>query len=108
MNNWFHELSSEDQVHFLVALANELTVTTRFFYGIPDGLTDMDSVRILNEIQHRVTAHARNIISDPLEGQFPMAYGVIDDLPNVSPLAKLIPNAIHHARLVLERNVEIA
>jgi len=65
VTEWFADLSAEDQIRFLLGLAPELTIVARAYY-VPQesGLSDPAAVRAVNEIQHRVTAHARNILSD--------------------------------------------
>jgi len=100
---WFVGLTADEQVRFLTGLAHELTVVARDFY-VPQGtdLTDGTAVRLLNEIQHRVTAHARNILDDPAEGSHPAAYGFLDDVPARSDLLGLVRLAIEHARRRVE------
>jgi hypothetical protein len=60
----FRSLSPVDQVRFLLRLAFRLTVVARDYY-IPQSelLEDPVSVREINELQHRVTAHAFLVLS---------------------------------------------
>ena len=55
----FTALSSQVQTRLLIELARELTLVARNYY-VPGTLelNDPVAVRLINEIQHRVTAHA--------------------------------------------------
>jgi len=61
----FSELSSLDQARFLARLMYELTLEARNFYA-PGGLQqlDLNKLRFLNEIQHRLTRFMEQILID--------------------------------------------
>jgi hypothetical protein len=69
----YSALSKKQMMLFLSALAAELTVRARATY-IPnsDGVENPQRLREFNELQHRVTAHVRDLISDRRE-RFPDA-----------------------------------
>ncbi len=53
----FHDFSCEEQIDFLVQLAHELTILARDAYDVGgNGLVDPPRLRVVNELQHRVTA----------------------------------------------------
>ena len=53
----FHDFSCDEQIDFLVRLAHELTILARDAYEVGgNGLTDPSRLRVVNELQHRVTA----------------------------------------------------
>jgi hypothetical protein len=96
---WFAGLSADERIRFLLDLAYELTVAVRAYY-VPNSLelTDTVPVRWLNEIQHRVTGQARNILDDPDEDTDRIAYGYLDGVPDISGLASHVHYAIERAR----------
>lgn len=61
----FESLSSREQVRFLLRLAWRLTVVARNYY-VPqsDQLADPTAIREINELQHRVTAHALAVLDE--------------------------------------------
>jgi hypothetical protein len=55
--NVFVSYSSEDKKEFLAHLIYDLTVVARDSYAVEDdGLSNPQRVRIINEVQHRVSA----------------------------------------------------
>jgi hypothetical protein len=97
--DWFAGLTADEQVRFLLDLAHELTVAARAYY-VPQvqELTDGAAVRTLNEIQHRVTAHARNILDNPAEGTHRVAYGYLDAVPDHAGLPSHVRYAVESVR----------
>lgn len=61
----FSELSALEQARFLIHFMYELTLEARNFYG-PGGEQPIDAnkLRFVNEIQHRVTRFAEQILID--------------------------------------------
>lgn len=95
---WFVQLDPAEQVRFLLYVAHELTIIARYFY-VPqtDELTDPGAVRYVNEIQHRVAAHALDILADPAAGEHPPAYGCLTDCPPQYRLSGLVDGAVSRA-----------
>lgn len=59
----FRDLSRDEQIRFLVVYANELTIFARLTYEVgTERVLEPTKLRELNEIQHRVTDHARNLL----------------------------------------------
>ena len=98
LQEWFTGLSQTDQVRFLLLVAHELTVVARHFY-VPqaEGFTDSEAVRHVNEIQHRVAAHASAILTDPAAGADPVAYGFLVECPDRGGLRGLVASAVSRA-----------
>ena len=52
----FCKYSPQEKIEFLVQLAHALTILARDTYAVAeDGLTNPSRLRVMNEIQHRVT-----------------------------------------------------
>lgn len=61
----FSDLSSVEQVRFLVRLMYELTLEARGFYSRGgEAPIDVLRLRFLNEIQHRLTRYMEQILTD--------------------------------------------
>jgi hypothetical protein len=98
LQDWFTGLGPTDQVRFLLAVAHELTIVARGYY-VPqsDALADAAAVRAVNEIQHRVVAHAAAILEDPAAGRDPVAYGWLEGVPERGGLPGWVAAAVRRA-----------
>ncbi|MBX9622733.1 MAG: hypothetical protein K2X82_02870 [Gemmataceae bacterium] len=75
----FAVLTTAEQTRLLIRLARELTLVARDYY-VPGTLelSDPAAVRLVNEVQHRVTAHAEACL-DGGGGDAPVGYGFVTD-----------------------------
>ena len=91
----FTALSSQVQTRLLIELARELTLVARNYY-VPGTLelNDPVAVRLINEIQHRVTAHAAQTLSG-CDTDAPVAYGFISDCWDHADLRQQVEDAFH-------------
>ena len=64
----YSTLSAADQLRVLADYAHDLTIIARGTY-IPqtEDIADPQRLRLLNEVQHRVTGHMRHLISGNTE-----------------------------------------
>ena len=93
----FRELSQDEQVRLLVRLARELTLVVRHYYTPgTDQLSDPAAVRMVNEIQHRVTAHAESCLAGA-DRDAPVGYGFITDCWDHNGLKELVRGAFTRA-----------
>ena len=61
----FQELSSVDKARFLAHFMYELTLEARNFYGSAgEQAIDLEKLRFINEVQHRVTRLIEQILVD--------------------------------------------
>jgi hypothetical protein len=61
----FQDLSSVDKARFLAHFMYELTLEARNFYGpAGDHAIDLEKLRFVNEVQHRVTRFIEQILAD--------------------------------------------
>ena len=93
----FRALAPAERVRLLIRLARELTLVARDYYvpGTLD-LTDPAAVRLVNEIQHRVTAHAEDCLGGG-GGDAPVGYGYVGDCWDHNGLAGLVHQAYARA-----------
>ena len=59
---FFGRLSTEGQARFLARLGWELTLFGRHSYG--EGLTEPSLMRTINELQHRLLSHLRDLLEN--------------------------------------------
>lgn len=60
----YSALSASEQLHVLADYAHDLTVVARGTYTPhTEDVADPHRLRLLNEVQHRVTGHMRHLIS---------------------------------------------
>lgn len=94
----FSGLSAIDQARFLARFLYELTLEARNFYG-PGGeqpLEDINKLRFLNEIQHRLTRFIEQIlIDDPARSSDEMMLKLL-----LAPRAEKSIEALVHAAYV--------
>jgi hypothetical protein len=104
----FRELAPAEQVRLLIRLARELTLVARDFY-VPGTLelTDPAAVRLVNEIQHRVTAHAENCLSGA-DADAPVGYGFVADCWDHNGLPELVLAAYNRAYQSVRPSVAVA
>ena len=86
----FRALTSGEQVRLLIRLARELTLVARHYY-VPGTLelTDPAAVRLANEVQHRVIAHAENCLAGA-DTDAPVGYGFVADCWEHNGLSELV------------------
>ena len=104
LQDWFGGLSRDDQIRFLLAVSRELTIVARGYY-VPqsDDLTEPGAVREVNEIQHRVAAHAAAFLDDAAAAAHPVAYGSLADGMDRWGLRGQIASAVMRAREWISR-----
>jgi hypothetical protein len=93
----FRALPRADQIRVLIRLARELTLVARNYY-VPGTLelADPAAVRLVNEIQHRVTAHAENCL-EGADTDAPVGYGFITECWEHNGLHELVSAAYARA-----------
>jgi len=93
----FRDLAPDEQVRLLIRLARELTVVARSYYTPgTDQLDDPVAVRMVNEIQHRVTAHADNCLGGA-DHDAPVGYGFVTECADHNGLRELVRAAFTRA-----------
>lgn len=93
----FRGLDRGEQVRVLIQLARELTVVARHYYTPgTDDLDDPTAVRFVNEIMHRVTAHAANCLSGG-DHDAPVAYGFVLECWDHNGLSARVHDAFERA-----------
>jgi hypothetical protein len=93
----FRRLTPAEQVRLLIRLARELTLVARHYYvaGTLE-LADPSAVRLVNEIQHRVTAHAENCLTGT-DFDAPVGYGFVTECWDHNGLRELVLGAFARA-----------
>jgi hypothetical protein len=93
----FRTLTPHERARLLIRLARELTLVARHYYvaGTLE-LTDPSAVRLVNEIQHRVTAHAENCLAGT-DLDAPVGYGFVTECWDHNGLRGLVLGAFARA-----------
>lgn len=64
-------LNPSEQALFLAHLTHELTVSARYYYGADNESRTVAAMKQFNEIQHRVSAQLRYILTGATKERFP-------------------------------------
>jgi hypothetical protein len=93
----FRNLNPDEQLRLLIRLARELTLVARSYYVAGNlELADPSAVRLVNEIQHRVIAHAENCLSGS-DTDAPVGYGFVAECWDHKGLRQLVEQAFERA-----------
>jgi len=107
LDEWYQSLDTAPRVMFLVTAGHELTIAAREFYEPQtDRLTDAVAVRELNEIQHRVLAHAASLLAGDTDLTAEAAFGCLESVD--ARVAGVVKTAVRFAarrteQMALER-----
>ena len=102
----FSALSAEEQAEVLSLLAHELTIVARDSYEVGrEGLTNPARVRVVNEVQHRVTGHLVALLR-PDARRYPddVLVGIVLEHPDDLTLQKQITAAVDRALALATAN----
>ena len=99
----FSALAPGEQAEFLALLAHELTIVARDPDEVgQDGLTDPARMRVINEIQHRVTAALIAMLkSDPRRYPDDVLVRIVLEHPEDTGLQQQLAGAFCHAMALI-------
>jgi len=101
----FRNFSPQEKLYFLIRLAHMLTILARDTYEVGgEGVTEASRLRLINEVQHRVTDFLRALVQhDPQRYPDDVLMRIVLEHPDDLDLQQQIQDAV--TRLIAQTGI---